>query len=36
MLVRRHLDAWRGGLFSAPLPALDDLPPLGDGDIVWA
>lgn len=37
MLVRRHLDAWRGGLFSAPLPALDDVAaPLGDGDIVWA
>ena len=36
MLLRRHLDAWRGGLFSAPLPALDDLaPPITSDDIVW-
>ncbi len=36
LLLRRHLDAWRGGLFSAPLPALDDLAtPIGDDDIVW-
>lgn len=37
MLLRRHLDAWRGGLFAAPLPALDDVAePLDDSDIVWA
>ncbi|MBZ9936087.1 MbcA/ParS/Xre antitoxin family protein [Mesorhizobium sp. BR1-1-16] len=37
MLLRRHLDAWRGGLFSAPLPALDDVAaPIDDSDIVWA
>jgi len=35
MLVRRHLDAWRGGVFSAPRPGEQD-PPLTDGDIVWA
>lgn len=32
MLVRRHLDAWRGGNFSAPSP--DVGPPFEDGDIV--
>ena len=32
MLVRRHLDAWRGGNFSAPSP--DAGPPLRDDDIV--
>jgi hypothetical protein len=37
MLVRRHLDAWRGGLFSAPLPGFDDaVAPLETSDIVWA
>jgi len=37
MLVRRHLDAWRGGLFAAPLPGFDDqVAPLGTSDIVWA
>ena len=37
MLVRRHLDAWRGGLFSAPLPGFDEaVAPLADDDIVWA
>lgn len=37
LLLRRHLDAWRGGLFAAPLPALDDVAaPIGDDDIVWA
>ncbi|HMR32129.1 MAG TPA: MbcA/ParS/Xre antitoxin family protein [Geminicoccaceae bacterium] len=32
MLVRRHLDAWRGGNFSAPSPNAG--PPLRDDDIV--
>ncbi len=32
MLVRRHLDAWRGGNFSAP--SSDAGPPLRDDDIV--
>lgn len=36
MLVRRHLDAWRGGLFSAPLPGLDEVDPIETSDIVWA
>lgn len=37
MLVRRHLDAWRGGLFSAPLACFDDLAePIETSDIVWA
>lgn len=36
MLVRRHLDAWRGGLFSAPLPGFDEIDPIETNDIVWA
>jgi len=36
MLVRRHLDAWRGGLFSAPLPGFDEIDPIETSDIVWA
>ncbi|BCP51811.1 hypothetical protein K32_04280 [Kaistia sp. 32K] len=37
MLLRRHLDAWRGGLFSAPLPGFDDeIAPIETSDIVWA
>lgn len=34
LLVRRHLDAWCGGLFAAPNPVDDALPPLDDDDIV--
>ena len=26
MLVRRYLDAWRGGLFAAPLPTEEEAP----------
>ncbi|MBB6255282.1 MbcA/ParS/Xre antitoxin family protein [Nitrospirillum iridis] len=36
LAVRRHLDAWRGGTFTAPIPGYDDaLPPLTDDDIVY-
>lgn len=36
MLVRRHLDAWRGGLFAAPQPGFDDAAPaVTDADIVF-
>lgn len=37
LLVRRYLDGWRGGLFSAPLPGFDDVAePIPDEDIIWA
>lgn len=36
MLVRRHLDAWRGGRYAAPLSEeATALPPLGGDDIVF-
>lgn len=36
MLVRRYLDAWRGGLFSAPVPGFDDhAPALTNSDVVF-
>jgi len=34
MLVRRYLDAWRGGVFAAPNAADRDLPPYVDDDII--
>jgi len=34
MLVRRYLDAWRGGLFAAPNAADKDFTPYSDEDIV--
>ncbi len=34
--VRRHLDAWRGGLFASPNEADRDSQPLTDADIVFA
>lgn len=37
MLVRRYLDAWRGGTFAAPVPSFDDMvPPFTDSDFVFA
>ena len=33
LLVRRHLDAWRGGAFGAPAPGEDEAP-LTDDDLV--
>lgn len=36
MLVRRHLDAWRGGQFAAPIRGYDDtVEPITDADIVF-
>jgi hypothetical protein len=36
MLVRRHLDAWRGGAFAAPVPGFDDVAaPLTDADLAF-
>ena len=35
MLVRRHLDAWRGGVFASPGAGLDDAAALGDDDVVF-
>lgn len=35
MLVRRYLDAWRGGNFAAPNAVDRDAPPLSDSDIVF-
>jgi len=36
MLVRRHLDAWRGGLFVSPVPELDrDHRAMEDDDLVF-
>ncbi len=34
MLVRRYLDAWRGGVFAAPNAADQDFAPYADEDIV--
>ena len=34
MLVRRYLDAWRGGLFAAPNAADENFTPYTDEDIV--
>jgi hypothetical protein len=34
MLVRRYLDAWRGGVFAAPNAADTDFAPYSDEDIV--
>ena len=34
MLVRRYLDAWRGGVFAAPNAADEDFTPYSDEDIV--
>lgn len=37
MLVRRHLDAWRGGTFTGPVPAFDQaIAPLSEDDLVFA
>ena len=37
ILVRRYLDAWRGGSFAAPVPGFDDVvAPLSDSDLVFA
>jgi hypothetical protein len=36
MLVRRYLDAWRGGIFAAPIPGFDDVTaPLTDADLAF-
>jgi uncharacterized protein (DUF2384 family) len=36
MLVRRYLDAWRGGTFAAPVPGFDDaVAPLSDADLAF-
>jgi uncharacterized protein (DUF2384 family) len=36
MLVRRYLDAWRGGIFAAPIPGFDDAAaPLTDADLAF-
>jgi uncharacterized protein (DUF2384 family) len=36
MLVRRYLDAWRGGTFAAPVPGFDDVAaPLTDADLAF-
>jgi hypothetical protein len=36
MRVRRYLDAWRGGLFAAPIPGFDDeTPAISDNDILF-
>jgi hypothetical protein len=36
MLVRRHLDAWRGGLFAPPVEGFDaETPAIDDDDIVF-
>jgi hypothetical protein len=34
LLVRRYLDAWRGGVFAAPNAADEDFSPYSDEDIV--
>lgn len=37
MLVRRYLDAWRGGTFAGPVPQFDQtIAPLSDDDLVFA
>lgn len=36
MLVRRHLDAWRGGIFEGPAPGFDEnAPATTDADILF-
>lgn len=36
MLVRRFLDAWRGGVFAAPLAGFDDIAaPMSDSDLAF-
>lgn len=36
MLMRRYLDAWRGGLFAAPVPGFDETAPaITDDDILF-
>lgn len=36
LLVRRHLDAWRGGTFAAPIPGFDDtVGPMSDRDLAF-
>jgi Protein of unknown function (DUF2384) len=36
MLVRRYLDAWRGGTFAGPAPGFDDVAaPLSDADLAF-
>ena len=36
MLVRRYLDAWRGGTFAAPAPGFDDVvAPMSDDDLAF-
>lgn len=36
MLVRRYLDAWRGGMFAAPVPGFDEgASAIADDDIVF-
>lgn len=36
MLVRRYLDAWRGGIFAGPVPGFDDVAaPLSDADLAF-
>jgi Protein of unknown function (DUF2384) len=36
MLVRRYLDAWRGGTFAGPVPGFDDVvAPLSDADLAF-
>ncbi|TWB56141.1 uncharacterized protein DUF2384 [Nitrospirillum viridazoti] len=36
LIVRRHLDAWRGGLFAAPVPGFDDLvSPIASDDLLF-
>jgi hypothetical protein len=37
LLVRRYLDAWRGGRFAAPVLGFDDMAaPLSESDLVFA
>jgi hypothetical protein len=36
ILVRRYLDAWRGGTFTAPVPGFDDVvAPISDSDLAF-
>lgn len=36
MMVRRHLDAWRGGVFNMPVPGYDGIAPaITDADILF-
>jgi hypothetical protein len=36
MIVRRYLDAWRGGMFAPPVPAIDAVAPMADDDLIFA